>query len=473
MYTALNCLVTAILISCMSISHLFAADKPNIIFLLVDDLGWTDVGFMGSNYYETPNIDTLSKKSMVFTSAYAAAALCSPTRASIQTGKYPARLGITDWIRARFQLPDGVYPTPPAYAENENKSLRTPSNPYWMELEEVTIAELLQQSGYFTCHIGKWHLGPDPYYPEEQGYDQNIGGNDMGNPSNYFDPYANDKGITFPNLASRKEGEYLVDRLTDEMVEVIKENKDKPFFINMCYYAVHVPLMGKQNLVDKYQAKQGDGQQRVPKYAAMVESVDQSVGKLVHILKQEKLLDNTIIIFFSDNGGLIKVTGNEPLRAGKGYPYEGGIREPLFIYWKEKIQPGSKSDVPVASIDFLPTLCAITQTPLPDTKIDGHDISPLFRGDTIKQVPLFWHYPHYRGGGDMVLGEEVPYSIVRDGDWKLIKRYEGKQFELFNLKNDLGETTDLSEKYPDVVARLNKKLEEWLRSTNAKLPIKK
>lgn len=438
--------------------------KPNIIMLLVDDLGWKDVGFMGSKYFETPNLDSLSQQSMVFTNAYAACAVCSPTRASIQTGRYPARTGVTDWIRARFQVPGGDLETPPPYDENEGKALRTPSNPYWMDLDEVTIGELLKQSGYFTCHIGKWHLGPDEYYPEHQGYDLNIAGSDMGQPVNYFDPYANKKGVSFPNLQPREEGEYLVDRLADELVNVVHENKDKPFFINMCYYAVHTPLMAKPEMIDKYEAKNVVDEQDNAVYAGMIESLDQAVGKLLNALKKDDLLDNTMIVFFSDNGGLLGSTSNLPLRSGKGYPYEGGIREPMFVYWKGKIQPGSTCKVPISSVDFLPTFCSLTNTPLPNKELDGVDISPLFYGENVSDRPLYWHFPHYRGN------DVVPYSIIRDGDWKLIKRYEGKTFELFNLADDMGETTDLSDEKPEVVQQLNEKLESWLETSHAKLP---
>ena len=442
-------------------------DKPNIIFLLVDDLGWRDVGYMGSKFYETPNIDKLSSQGMSFTNAYAACAVCSPTRASIQTGRYPARIGVTDWIRARFQVKDGDLSTPLPYEKNEGKKLMTPSNPFWMEKEEVTIAELLNKNGYFTCHIGKWHLGPDEYYPEHQGYDLNIAGCDMGQPVNYFDPYANEKGVRFPTLKPRREGEYLVDRLADELVNVIHEHKNAPFFINMCYYAVHTPLMAKPEMIDKYEVKTKVDKQNNAVYASMVESVDHAVGKLIKTLEKEKLLENTLIIFFSDNGGLIGPTNNAPLRSGKGYPYEGGIREPMFVYWKGKIKPGTSCDVPISSVDFLPTICTLTHTPLPDRTIDGRDISPLFQNKELPQVPLFWHFPHYRGN------DVVPYSIIREGDWKLIKRYEGKMFELFNLKNDLGETYELSKEYPEKVKELNSKLQDWLKITNAKLPVKK
>ena len=223
LFTVLILLVLISSVSANSFSEIKSRTKPNIVLLLVDDLGWKDVGFMGSKFYDTPNIDKLANQGMIFTNAYAACAVCSPTRASIQTGRYPARIGVTDWIRARFQLKDGDLTPPPEYVENGNRLLRTPSNPYWMGTEEITIAELLKEEGYFTCHIGKWHLGPDEYYPEKQGYDVNIAGCDMGQPVNYFDPYANKKGVDFPTLKPRKTGEYLVDRLADELVQVIKK----------------------------------------------------------------------------------------------------------------------------------------------------------------------------------------------------------------------------------------------------------
>ena len=296
------------LVACTTQPQQEKKKAPNIIMLLVDDLGWKDVGYMGSKYYETPNINNLARQGMTFTNAYAACAVCSPTRASIQTGRYPARIGVTDWIRARFQVKGGKLIAPPPFENNKDKKLQTPTNPYWMDLDETTIAELLKESGYFTCHIGKWHLGPDDYYPEKQGYDLNIAGCDMGQPVNYFDPYANDKGVSFPTLETRKKGEYLVDRLADELVNVIREHKDKPFFINMCYYAVHTPLMAKPEMINKYEEKNTVDDQDNPVYASMVESVDHAVGKLLSTLQENNLLDNTLIVFFSDNGGFLRAT---------------------------------------------------------------------------------------------------------------------------------------------------------------------
>jgi len=243
---------------------------------------------------------------------------------------------------------------------------------------------------------------------------------------------------------------------------------DQPFFVNMCYYAVHTPLMAKPETIRKYEAKNKVDDQTNAVYAAMVEHLDDAVGKLIGVLEEENLMENTIIIFFSDNGGLIGSTDNKPLRSGKGYPYEGGIKEPMFVYWKNVIRPGSTCDLPVSSIDFLPTICSVTGTPLPPYRIvDGRDISPVFHGKQMKLIPLYWHFPHYR------VKDIVPYSIIRDGDWKLIKWYEGKTFELYNLKEDPSETNDLTSALPSRVNNLNRKLENWLERTGAKMPVEK
>jgi arylsulfatase A-like enzyme len=336
-----------------------------------------------------------------------------------------------------------------------------------MELDEITIAEVLKKSGYFTCHIGKWHLGPDDFYPEKQGFDLNIAGNDMGQPVNYFDPYTNQKGIGFPNLSPRKKGEYLVDRLADELVNVIEKNQDMPFFISMCYYAVHTPLMAREEMIEKYRKKIPVDNQKNPVYAAMIESMDQAVGRLLNSLEKNDLMKSTIIIFLSDNGGLTGSTDNSPLRSGKGYPYEGGIRIPMFIYWEAIVKEGSECDLPVSTVDIFPTICKITGSRLPEQEIDGRDITPALRGEKIKQVPLFWHFPHYRGD------DIVPYSIIRDGDWKLIRRYEGNKFELYNLREDQSEQNDLSAREPRKLKELDTRLSVWLKNSEARLPVVK
>lgn len=453
---------------CRAREKALSGEKPNIVFILIDDLGWTDVGCYGSRYYEIPNIDRLAAEGTKFTNGYAACAVCSPTRASILTGRYPARLGLTDWIRARFQ--GGKIPknkqNPTEYVRIPGRKLLCPPNPLWMELEEITLAEVLKEAGYTTCHIGKWHLGADDWYPEEQGFDYNIGGCDFGQPPSYFDPYCREKQGCIPTLSPRKEGEYLTDRLADEAVNFIRQHKDKPFFLYLAHYAVHTPIEGRPDLVTKYQHKTPTHQKN-PEYAAMVEAVDQAVGRVMKTLDESSLREKTIVFFTSDNGGLIPITSNKPLRAGKGYPYEGGIREPVIVSWRGKIPAGVEVDDPISSIDYFPTICEAVGVNLPrDRMIDGISLIPLLtRGKPLNREALFWHFPHYRGK------DVVPYSIVRAGNWKLIKRYEGKTFELFNLKDDLSETTDLAETYPEKVKELNEMLVGWLKDVGAKLPL--
>jgi len=443
--------------------------KPNFVLILIDDLGWIDTACYGSKFYETPNIDRLAAEGMRFTDGYAACAVCSPTRAAVMTGRYPARLGVTDWIHARFQ--GGKIPpnkkNPDKYVGGKNKKLLCPPNALWMELEELTIAEALKPAGYTSCHIGKWHLGPDNWYPDKQGFDFNIGGCDFGQPPSYFDPYSRKGQGQIPTLKPRRKGEYLTDREADEAVKFIRQHKDKPFFLYMSHYAVHTPIQAKADVVAKYKAKKPTNQKN-PNYAAMVESVDDAVGKICSVLDELNLAERTIVIFTSDNGGLSGITNNAPLRAGKGYPYEGGIREPLVIRWPKVIKPGTVSNEPVTSVDYFPTICEAARVPLPrDRVIDGISLLEHLKSNGNKKPlrqAIFWHFPHYRGS-------IVPYSIIRTGDWKLIKRYEGKRFELFNLKTDLSEKNDLSENMPEKVKELDAKLTRWLRAADAKLPI--
>ena len=442
--------------------------KPNIVLILVDDLGWIDTGCYGSKFYETPNIDKLAAEGMRFTDAYAACAVCSPTRAAVMTGRYPARLGVTDWIRARFQggkIPENKK-NPTKYVGNKNKKLLCPPNALWMELEEITIAEALKPAGYTSCHIGKWHLGSDDWYPDRQGFDFNVGGCDFGQPPNYFDPYSRKGQGPIPTLKPRDEGEYLTDREADEAVKFIHNHKNKPFFLYMAHYTVHTPIQAKKDLIKKYKLKPPTNQKN-PTYAAMVESLDDAVGKICSALDELDLTENTIIFFTSDNGGLLGPTNNAPLRSGKGYPYEGGIREPLIVRWPKVIKPGTVSHEPVTSVDYFPTICQAAGVPLPNNRdIDGVSLLGHLKSNgtlELNRHALYWHFPHYRGS-------IVPYSIIREGSWKLIKRYEGKPFELFNLKSDISEESDLSEIYPTKTRQLDAKLRRWLRLTGAKLP---
>jgi arylsulfatase A len=432
-----------------------------------------DTGCYGNRFYETPNIDRLAAEGMRFTDGYAACAVCSPTRAAVMTGRYPARLGVTDWIRARFQ--GGKIPAdkknPSGYVGGKDKKLLCPRNALWMELDEITIAEALKPAGYTSCHIGKWHLGADDWYPDKQGFDFNIGGCDFGEPPSYFDPYFRKGQGHIPTLKPRRKGEYLTDREADEAVRFIRRHKDTPFFLYLAHYAVHTPIQAKEELTEKYRSKRGH-ERNNPAYAAMVHSVDDAVGRICSVLDELGLAERTIIFFTSDNGGLMGVTNNAPLRAGKGHPYEGGIREPLIVRWPNIIKPGTISREPVISVDYFPTICELAGVQIPrdlgpeGRAIDGVSLVEHLKSDGAKKLDreaIFWHFPHYRG-------KIVPYSIIRAGDWKLIKRYEGKAFELFNLRQDLSEENDLSQEMPDKVGQLDAKLTEWLRTTGAKLP---
>jgi arylsulfatase A len=445
-----------------------------VIIVLVDDLGYADLGCTGSAFYETPNIDRLAAGGMRFTNAYAACAVCSPTRASLLTGRYPARIGITDWIRpltGEAWTEQKIRSRPP-YVGGAKRRLLTPTRPRWMEHDEVTIAEVLKPRGYATGFIGKWHLGPEPWWPESQGFDSNLGGCDYGHPPAYFDPYpATHQRGTFPNLPPRAEGEYLTDREADEAVMFIRRHADRPFFLYLCHYAVHAPIQAKANLIEHYRAKPppaNDGQNH-PAYAAMVHSVDDAMGRVLAALDELGLADNTLLVFTSDNGGAthFRATDNRPLRSGKGRPYEGGIRVPFIVRWPSHVEAGAVRDEPVCTIDLLPTICAVTGATLPpDRTIDGVSLQPLLeRTGSLARTTLYWHFPHYWAGGNL-----SPYSVVRHGDWKLIRWYEDGTEELYDLATDLGEQDDRAADRPDKTRELDALLDAWLAETGARLP---
>ena len=443
------------------------AQKPNIVLVVVDDLGWADLTCQGSTYFETPNIDRLASGGMRFTDAYAACAVCSPTRAAVMTGRYPARLGLTDWMRPSWRRA-GKNPkeNPTEYVGGANRQLLCPPNPFWMEADEVTIAEVLRGAGYATCHIGKWHLGHDNRAPTGQGFAENFGGWDLGQPPSYFDPYKNKRLPGIPTLAPRDEGEYLTDREGDEAVAFIERNKERPFFLHLAHYAVHTPIQAKPALTAHYDAKPKTRQKNA-KYAAMVHSVDDAMGKVSAALNACGVQDRTYIIFTSDNGGLLGPTHNAPLRSGKGFSYEGGVRVPLIVKGPGIAEHGTSSAI-ATSVDYFPTILELTGVPRPEGRaLDGVSLATHLKTNAaIERDAVFWHFPHYRGAN------VTPYSIVRSGKFKLIKRYEGPTFELFNLDDDLGETTDLSEKHPEVVKQLHGILAAHLKELGAKLPRK-
>jgi arylsulfatase A len=439
---------------------------PNIVLILVDDLGWMDLSCQGSDYFRTPNIDRLATQGMRFTDAYAACAVCSPTRAAVMTGRWPGRVGVTDWIRARFQR--GNQPTPDKtrteYVGGNNRKLLCPPNPYWMEHEEVTIAELLKPKGYVSCHIGKWHLGDPAWYPRRQGFDLNIAGCDIGQPPSYFDPYIHPRYNFDKQMMSRKNGEFLTHREGHEAKQFIEQNRSKPFFLSYCPYAVHTPIQAIEEVAAKY--IRPDKSSNNAKYAAMVESVDDAVGMIMDTLKETEVAENTLVIFTSDNGGLKGPTDNSPLRSGKGYAYEGGIRVPLIVRWPGKITPGNISNEPVSSVDFLPSISEAAGCKIPDKlQIDGTSLVSLWNSDrnqSLNRDALYWHFPHYRHSPG-------PYSIIRSGNWKLIKWYEGG-FELYNLKSDLSEKNDLAASMASKVKELNRQLTSELSRIGAKIP---
>jgi arylsulfatase A-like enzyme len=433
--------------------------KPNIVFILIDDMGWKDLGCYGSTFYETPNCDKLAAQGMRFTNAYAACPVCSPTRASILTGKYPARLHLTDWL--------------PGRADMASQMLLRPKINHFLPLEETTLADALKPLGYTSASIGKWHLGGAPYFPEKHGFDLNIGGNERGSPPSYFYPYKNKNGIGVPGLDGGKEGEYLTDRLTDEAEKFIEMNKDRPFFLYFAHYAVHIPLQAKKDVIDKYRAKaKPDDAQNNPIYAAMVESVDDSVGRVLKKLDDLMIADRTIVFFMSDNGGLsvkegpdTPSTSNAPLRAGKGYLYEGGVREPMMVRWPGVVKPGGVCDTPVSSIDFYPTILEMAGAKIDSKRVvDGVSLVPLLRqSGGLTRDALYWHYPHYSNQGGK------PGAAVRLGDFKLIEFYEDGRLELYHLKDDIGEERDLADKMPEKVKGLHKMLQDWRTAVDAQM----
>ncbi|MFT5522495.1 MAG: arylsulfatase A [Pirellulaceae bacterium] len=428
------------------------AEKLNFIFLLVDDWGWTDGGCFGSDVYETPNMDQLAATGMRFTNGYAACTVCSPTRASVMSGKYPPRTGVTNWI------------------SDASMKLRH---------EEVTIAEVLKTAGYKTAHVGKWHLAPRgapdvaDYYPEDQGFDINVAGNHWGAPGSYFHPYTRGTRTLGTMPKGGKEGDFLTDRLTDEAIEIIDDWKDDPFFLYFPYYAVHTPIEGRPDLVEHYKAKIKPGSRhKNAKYAAMVHAVDLSVGRITKRLEELGIADRTAIFLTGDNGGLDRKgnpTENTPLRAGKGSAYEGGVRVPTVVKWPGVTPEGSVNNTPVISVDYYPTMLAMAGLK-GDAKhnkmVDGVDLSTILKDpkSNLGRDELYWHYPHSHGGG------AKPHGAIRDRDWRLVRFYGSGNVELYNLAEDISEKNDLAAQMPDIANRLNDKLSVWLKDTGAKFP---
>ena len=488
--------------------------KPNVILFLVDDLGWMDVGYNGSSFYETPNIDRFSKEGTRFNQAYAACHVCSPTRGSILTGQYPARTGLTDWLPGRKDFPF--------------QKLQNVTSIQHLPYAATTLPEALLKNGYRTAIFGKWHLGEDSASTKRQGFQVHVPDWGKGWPNGtYFSPY-NMKG-----LEGGKEGEYLTDRLTDEALKYIEDNKDAPFFMYLAHFAVHDPIQGRPDLVKKYEKKLAGmkahkgpafileanpdtldqlsadqlnallddtaykGYSLLPnrsvkikqfqdnvEFAAMVESMDESLGRVLSKLKELGIDDNTIVIFFSDNGGMSAAnfgrpdrvipdtkldkafsTSNAPLRGAKGWLYEGGIREPMIIKWPHVTQPGTYSNVPVISTDFYPTILDMLQLPLqPKDHVDGVSLVPLLKGESkLNREALYWYFPHYSNHG-----LQSPGDAIRFGDYKLLEYFENNVVQLFDLKSDPGEQHDLSKAKPDMVIKLKNMLQTWRKNVGAR-----
>ena len=473
------CLFLVFLLLCNSLSHgeeTTNSKQTNFVFFLVDDLGWADIGCFGSEFYETPNIDKLAASGMKFTNGYAACPVCSPTRASIMTGRHPVRVDITDWI--------------PGQSTSKSKDVKFEhvNDRDNLALEEVTIAEMLKENGYQTFFAGKWHLGDKGHWPTDQGFDFNVGGNSKGAPpGGYYSPWTN------PTLQANQSDEYLTERLTEESITFLnKRNEQEPFLLYLAYYNVHTPIQPYKKRVAHFREKassafttkakplkEHDGVSRSrqdnAELASMVAAVDDSVGQIMAELDSLGLADDTVVIFFSDNGGLCTLnrragpTCNLPLRSGKGWLYEGGVREPTIIRAPGVTSPGSVSDVPVVSMDFFPTMLELAGVPLaPERHADGVSIVPLLaQSGDIPKRSLYWHYPHYHGSS------WKPGASVRDGDWKLIEFYHYGNVELYNLREDPGERTDLSERHPEQRDALRKQLHAWQTELQARMPVPK
>ena len=437
------------------LTPLFAApERPNIVLFFIDDLGWRDVGYMGSDFYETPHIDQLAQESMRFSSAYAAAPNCAPSRACLMSGQYTPRHGV-------YTVGD------PARGNDRYRKLIPAKNNVVLADRFVTIAETLSQAGYQCASIGKWHLGKSP---RSQGFQVNVAGNQSGSPrGGYFSPYRN------PQLSNGDQGEYLTDRLTAEACSFIKDNADSPFFLYLTHYAVHTPLQAKEEYKKHFEDKPAGKLHQHATYAAMVKSVDDSIGRVLQTLKEQKLEENTVVVFTSDNGGYGPATTMKPLRGSKGMLYEGGIRVPLLIKWPGVTQAGSSSEVPVINLDLYPTFLDLTEIPVSqDYQLDGESLVSLLKDpdSSLKKRSLFWHFPAYlqKYQGMQQRFRTTPVSVIRQGDWKLLEFFEDGHRELYNTRSDIGETMDLIDSQPEKAAALTKELHRWQKQVKAAIP---
>ena len=444
--------------------------RPNIVVVTVDDLGISDLACYGSDLHETPHLDKIASAGARFTSAYAAAPVCSPTRAALMTGKHPARLGMTIWHEAAAKGP------------NQSEPLLPPRAVANLPHDELCLAELLKELGYQTLHVGKWHLGNAAHYPETHGFDTNIGGSLWGAPPTYFWPY---RGVIYnelryvPGLVGGQSQEYLTDRLTDEAMELIEANQARPFFLNLCFHNVHTPIEGKPALVTRYRQRISTKQptkHRNAEYAAMVDSVDYNIGRLASVLDRLGLRERTLLIITSDNGGVThqsafgRVTSNAPWRSGKGSLYEGGIRVPLIIQWPKMAIAGRTCATPVITQDLFSTIAeaAHAEASSQSSPVDGQSLMPLLRDHEgqLQRTALYWHFPHY-------YPTTTPVSAVRRGRHKLLRYYEDDRVELYDLDSDPAEALNLAAHQPEMVDELRTQLDGWLQAVGARLPSRK
>ena len=483
----LSCAVIILGCTCTTLGESKFVERPNVILIMLDDLGWADLSCYGSTYHKSPQIDLLAKQGMRFTQAYAAAPVCSPTRAALMTGKSPARLHLTNWLSGM---------------RDYRHRLIEPKTAKALPLAEVTLAEHLQAAGYATGNIGKWHLGGRSFGPRSQGFDFNVGGDEKGTPRGYFAPFCESNGADVPHLDWAPPGAYLTDLFNDAAIRFIREHRERPFFLYLPHFAVHTPLHAKPRIIAKYKREARlPGQQSNAVYAAMIESVDDGIGRIMRELDKLKLAKKTIVIFTSDNGGLATAdwpltppTVNGQLREGKGHLYEGGIRVPLIVRWPMVVPGSTVCETPVTTVDFLPTvleLCGVDRNALSqqslasqnltkavestvsfsaisaatksrDSPLDGVSLVPLLKqtGD-IRRKALYWHYPHYSPQ------HSRPSGAIRHGEYKLISFYEDGRRELYNLKSDIGETNNLVDVEPERVRELERELADWIRSVGA------
>lgn len=443
----------AVLMAGWGILSATAATRPNVIVILVDDLGWTDLGCYGSQFHHTPHLDQLARDGLRFTQAYSACTVCSPTRASLLTGQYPARLHITDWIPG-----DG----------RTNAPLKSPVWTQQLATNQWNLARALQGSGYATASVGKWHLGGPECFPEHQGFDRNVGGTHRGQPPSYVSPYR------IPTLPDGPAGEFLTDREATEACAFIESHRDRPFFLYLAHYAVHQPIAGKPEVVARYRAQADPAApQHHAAYAALLKSVDDAVGRIRSTLDSLQLTERTLILFTSDNGGLVlggtnAPTSNVPLRSGKGSPYEGGVRVPLIACWPGVIPSGATNTTPVITPDLYPTVLDLAGVAdAPGHVVDGVSLATLLKGGrSIQREAIYWHYPHYHSGG------ATPYGAVRSGDWRLIEFFETGRQELYDLNLDPGEKTNQVTLKPAVADKLRNDLARWRERVGAQMPLR-